>query len=97
MSQPSETPKPEAAKTPVQRLLDVVEKVGNMVPHPVVFFLILIAIVWVLSHALYLAGISVYYQVVNPQTHQVEQTTTAVRSLFFQKYDKDAGVGRSWR
>ena len=34
----------------MQKILDVVEKVGNKVPHPVVIFLILIAIVIVLSH-----------------------------------------------
>jgi aminobenzoyl-glutamate transport protein len=81
MSQLSEATKPEATKTAVQRFLDLVEKVGNKVPHPVVLFLILIAIVWVLSHALYLAGISVSYQVINPRTHKVEETTAAVRSL----------------
>ena len=34
----------------MQRFLDGVEKVGNMVPHPVVIFLILIAIVIALSN-----------------------------------------------
>ena len=38
-----------APKTVMQRLLDGVEKVGNMVPHPVIIFLILIGIVIVLS------------------------------------------------
>jgi aminobenzoyl-glutamate transport protein len=76
MSQPSEVP-----TTALQRFLGVVEKVGNKVPHPVVLFLILIAIVWVLSHVLYLAGISVSYQAINPQTHKIEETTTAARSL----------------
>ena len=37
------------SKTTMQKFLDVVERVGNMVPHPVVIFLILIAIVIVLS------------------------------------------------
>ena len=41
-----------APKTAMQRFLDGVEKVGNMVPHPVVIFLILIAIVIVLSAVL---------------------------------------------
>jgi hypothetical protein len=48
MSQPSDAPKPI-----MQRFLDVVEKVGNKVPHPVVIFLILIAIVVVIAHLLY--------------------------------------------
>ena len=41
-----------APKTVMQRLLDGIERVGNMVPHPVVIFLILIAIVIVLSSIL---------------------------------------------
>jgi aminobenzoyl-glutamate transport protein len=70
-----------APKTTMQRILDGVEKVGNMVPHPVVIFLILIAIVLVLSAILGAAGTSVTYQAINPQTHEIEQATTAVQSL----------------
>ena len=40
----------------MQRFLDTVEKVGNMVPHPVIIFLILIGIVIVLSAVLGLFG-----------------------------------------
>ena len=40
MSQPY-----EESKTFMQKVLDVVERVGNKVPHPAVIFLILIAIV----------------------------------------------------
>src|SRR5262245_14190774 len=68
-------------KTFTQRVLDVVEAVGNKVPHPVIIFLILIAIVLVLSHILYLSGTSVTYQVINPDTHEVETATTTARSL----------------
>ncbi len=39
----------------LQRVLDGVERVGNKVPHPVVIFLILIALIIVLSHVFYLA------------------------------------------
>src|SRR5215831_1260257 len=80
MSQPSEVSKAEP-KGAMQKVLDWVEKVGNQVPHPVVIFLILIAIVLVLSHILYLLGASVSFQVVNPDTHQVETATTTARSL----------------
>jgi aminobenzoyl-glutamate transport protein len=80
MSQPSEVSKAEP-KGAMQKILDWVEMVGNRVPHPVVIFLILIAIVLVLSHILYLLGASVSYQVINPDTHQVETVTTAARSL----------------
>jgi aminobenzoyl-glutamate transport protein len=69
----------EAPKTVLQKLLDVVERVGNKVPHPAVLFFILIAAVVVLSVAL--AGTGVSYQRLNPETHTTEQTTTAIRSL----------------
>jgi aminobenzoyl-glutamate transport protein len=62
MSQPSEGP-----KTFMQKMLDVVERVGNKVPHPAVIFLVLIAIVVVLSHLLYLAGTSVSTEVIVPE------------------------------
>lgn len=73
---------PEAAsKTFMQRVLDVVEAVGNKVPHPVIIFLILIALVLLLSHALFLAGASVSYDMINPDTHEVVKMTTTARSL----------------
>ena len=71
----------EAPKSATQKMLDVVERVGNKVPHPVIIFLMLIAGVLVLSHVLHLAGAAVSYQVINPDTHEVEQATTTARSL----------------
>jgi aminobenzoyl-glutamate transport protein len=70
-----------APATMMQKILDVVERVGNRVPHPVVIFVILIGIVIVLSHIFYMLGLSVSYQVINPETHKVEDATTAARSL----------------
>jgi aminobenzoyl-glutamate transport protein len=35
----------QVSKTAMQKVLDAVERIGNSVPHPVVIFLILIAIV----------------------------------------------------
>ncbi len=55
------------SKSAMQRFLDVVEAVGNKVPHPAVIFLILIGIVIVLSHILYLTGANVTYEVIVPQ------------------------------
>ena len=81
MSQSSEALKTETSKTAMQKILDAVERVGNKVPHPVVIFLILIAIVMVLSHILYVLGATVSYQVINPETDKVETATTAARSL----------------
>jgi aminobenzoyl-glutamate transport protein len=74
--------KPVARRpTRMQRFLDVVERVGNKVPHPSVIFLILIAVVIVLSYFFHLAGTTADFQVVDPVTHEIKDTTTAVRSL----------------
>ena len=70
-----------APKTAMQRFLDGVERVGNMVPHPVVIFLILIGIVIALSAVLSLFGAAVRFERINPETHQIETATTAIRSL----------------
>jgi aminobenzoyl-glutamate transport protein len=67
-----------APKTAMQRFLDVVERVGNKVPHPAVIFLILIVIVVVLSHVLYLLGTSVTAQVIEPGAQAVEGETPSV-------------------
>ena len=80
MSQPSKVLNAEP-KGVMQKILDGIEKAGNRVPHPVVIFLILIVIVLMLAHILYLLGASVSYQVINPETHEVETATTAARSL----------------
>ena len=68
-------------KTGLERFLDVVERVGNMVPHPAVIFVLLIGLVMLLSHIFYLMGATVTYQAVNIETDAIEETTTAVRSL----------------
>ena len=56
-------PKPRA-----ERILDVVERVGNSVPHPAIIFVLLIGLVILLSHVVYLLGAGVTYQAVNPET-----------------------------
>ena len=73
--------KAAAPPTTMQRILDAVERVGNRVPHPVIIFVILIGIVIVLSHLFYMLGLSVSYQRINPETHEVEDVTTVARSL----------------
>ena len=70
-----------APKTAMQRFLDGVEKVGNMVPHPVVIFLILIAIVIALSAVLGAFGAAVSFERINPDTHEIEIASTEIRSL----------------
>lgn len=71
----------DAPKGAMQKILDVVERVGNKVPHPAIIFLGLIAIVLVLAHVLTMMGVSVTYQVIDPETNKVGETTTAARSL----------------
>jgi aminobenzoyl-glutamate transport protein len=56
----------------MQRVLDVVEKVGNKVPHPAIIFLLLIAIVVVLSAVLELTGTRHSYEVIVPATREIE-------------------------
>ncbi|MCO5063887.1 MAG: AbgT family transporter [Rhizobiaceae bacterium] len=68
-------------KTVMQKFLDGVERVGNMVPHPVIIFLILIAIVIVLSGILSMFGAAVSFERINPDTHEIETATTEIRSL----------------
>ncbi|PDV98658.1 AbgT family transporter [Candidatus Chloroploca asiatica] len=50
----------------VQKLLDGIEKVGNKVPHPVIMFLYLIAIIAVLSQILYMFRVSVTEEIAIP-------------------------------
>jgi aminobenzoyl-glutamate transport protein len=62
-------------------MLDKIERLGNKIPHPVLMFLYLIIFVIVLSHILYLAGVSVTDQiaVAKPQPVEVDyyEDTTA--------------------
>lgn len=62
-------PQPDSASQGItQRFLDAVERVGNMVPHPVIIFLILIGIVIVLSQVLQMAGASVTFDAIVPDS-----------------------------
>lgn len=67
----------EAPKSAMQRFLDVVEKVGNRVPHPVIIFLILIGIVVVLSHVLYMAGAKFTTEVIVPREKEAKAEVDA--------------------
>lgn len=70
-----------APKTTMQRILDTVERVGNRVPHPVMIFVYLIALVVVLSAILAAVGAHVTYQAYNPASGEIEPASTAARSL----------------
>ncbi len=62
-------------------LLNLVERVGNRVPHPVVIFVMLIGLVVALSHLFYLLGASATVQAINPETHLLDASTVSARSL----------------
>ena len=80
MTAPASPPAVEN-KSLLQRALDIVEAVGNRVPHPAVIFLILIALVVVISQILAALQVSVSYQVLNVETHQLDDATASANSL----------------
>jgi aminobenzoyl-glutamate transport protein len=59
---------------PVERVLDLIERLGNKVPHPAIMFLALCIGVIVLSQVLAWVGVSATYEVVEPppQSTQAE-------------------------
>lgn len=68
----------------MQRALDMIERVGNKVPNPVLMFLYLILLVIILSTILAWAGVSVTEQIAelvgHPVQHNYYQDTTEVQS-----------------
>ena len=67
MSSTSAAAAPAKQRGIMQKLLDGIERVGNKVPHPVMMFLYLIAFIIVLSHVLYMFGVSVTTEVLEPE------------------------------
>ncbi len=62
-----------AKKTGMQNFLDVVERVGNKVPHPAVIFLMLLGLVVILSQVLHMVGTTVTYEVIVPTQSPVTE------------------------
>lgn len=71
-SQSASPAAPAKPKGLTQRFLDGVERVGNKIPHPVIMFLYLILAVILLSHVLYLMGVSVTQEIAVPVADQAE-------------------------
>ena len=65
----------------IQRILDVIERVGNKVPHPAIMFLALCVGVIVLSAVFAWAGVSATYEVVKPPGQSVDAIDVAGSSL----------------
>ncbi len=73
-----------AARTPGQRVLDGIEKIGNKVPHPAMIFLGLCALVIVLSAILAAFDVSVTYDAAEPAAvpvHEVYEGGTDYPSI----------------
>lgn len=72
----------DAPKSAMQRILDLVERVGNKVPHPAIIFLNLIALVIVLSAVLEAIGTRVSYEIIVPGTNKLETGTSSAVTLY---------------
>jgi len=62
-------------------VLDVIERVGNRVPHPAILFLVLCLGIIVLSQVLYWTGASATYEVIKPLPAPVEEVDVAGSTL----------------
>ncbi len=76
----------EAAPIPAEKqksggFLDVIERVGNKVPHPAILFLALCLGMILLSQVFYWTGASATYEVVKPPPVPVEQVDVAGSTL----------------
>lgn len=61
--------------------LGMVEKVGNALPHPAIIFVILSAIIMILSHIFSKMGLTVTYTGLDRATMEIKEMTTTVVSL----------------
>ncbi len=61
--------------------LDVIERIGNKVPHPAILFLLLCLAMILLSQVFYWLGASATYEVVKPKPVPVEQIDVAGSTL----------------
>ncbi len=62
-------------------ILGAVEKIGNILPHPTTLFVILCAIIMVVSHITYKLGTSVTYEGIDVATGELKELTVGVVSL----------------
>lgn len=72
---------PAVRRGVLQKVLDAVERAGNKVPHPVVIFLALIALVMVLSAVFQATGSSVTFEQAQLGSDEVETVTVSAQSL----------------
>ena len=80
MSSTTSTESPDKPSA-VERILDIIERVGNKVPHPAIMFLALCVGVIVLSALLAWSGVGATYQVVKPPAQGISAVDVAGSSL----------------
>ena len=61
--------------------LGTVENIGNKLPHPAIIFVLLAAIIAVVSHVLARMGVSVTYTGLDRSTNEIKEMTVQVVSL----------------
>lgn len=64
------------------RFLDVVERAGNKLPHPIVLFALFALAVVIISGLLHAVGVSAEGDLINSKTGEVEHTIVTIKSLF---------------
>ena len=69
-------------KSLFNRFLDVVERAGNKLPHPIVLFGLFALGVVVISGLLHAMGVSAEGELINSKTGEVEHTIVTIKSLF---------------
>ncbi|HCW52725.1 MAG TPA: aminobenzoyl-glutamate transporter [Clostridium sp.] len=62
-------------------MLGVIEKVGNVLPHPTTLFIILCALIMIISHIAYKLGVGVTYESIDIASGELKLSTVNVVSL----------------
>lgn len=65
----------------VVQYLSKLEVIGNRLPHPVSIFIIFLVALMIISHIFYLLGVTVKFEGINPETHQLEMLEYDIVSL----------------
>lgn len=63
------------------KYLSKLEVIGNRLPHPVSIFIIFLVALMIISHIFYMLGVTVKFEGINPETHQLEMLEYDIVSL----------------
>lgn len=72
---------PSSKKGLFAKFLDMVERVGNKLPHPVTIFVLFSIAVIIISEIAARAGVAVDFTMIDRKTHEVKETTVVAISL----------------